>query len=1058
MKKRLLLFLFFLLLLSAGFAQVTAPSLLDAEQFSVVGGSVVNSGRTFVYAKVGSAPGSVSGFAPQMAGAGEASYGINSNNAAAQAAMVSAQGIYNFLSAQNATQNRSVNPRLGNGFARDTDDDATKEAATNGMVLGPGVYEFDDNVTLSGRLVLDGGGNPNAVFIFKVGGNFIIEPGSVIGIQGQALPGNVFFQVSKNVITGPAGSGNSGTQSVLQGNILAQGNITLDEGTSLVGRLLGVSASSVITLNRNLIFLPSIVVADVGVSKTVSAGPYIIGGTVTYTITVRNNSSESATNVRVNEQLNSKLQLVDFTATRVDANGNATADNSIVHDALNGVFRINVLEGRQSVVITLRAKIIAAGTIPNTATIIANEPDPNTGNNTDQAPIEVPAISTDLAVVKTVTSLGPHNVGTTITYAITARNSGPDNATGVFVADVLPLAFLRNPQIRVTGGTYTYNKTTGEIIWSIGTLSPGPSQVMTVTAEIYAAGNIINTATISNTQDNQKDQVPGNNSSTVTTPSTAVPLTNLGVTKVIVTPGPYALNQELTYRLVVRNFGPDAATGVKLLDILPATLTYVRATTSQGSGSYNESTRTYTYQIGDLANGGIATLYIVARINTTGNILNRAVVSGDQLDPDPDGNNPGGNDTDNDGNPDSTDPDDDNDGNPDVTDPDDDGDGVPDNQDPENGGNEGNNEDEEEICVLPSAPQPIAGPASVCYGAGQAPVAFSISAISGATSYTFTLPEGWSNSNGSRTIVVPAGSGDPTISIIPGSTGGSISVFATNACGNGPAISLTISANTIPALPGPITLTNTNTLLCAGSTVTYSIAEVTNATSYTWTLPAGWSITSGAGTNSITVAVGRTGGEVSVKATNACGSSGANSVAAPAPLPTPDQPSAVTDESSPCTGLVYTITAINGVHYTWTVSAGFEIVSGQGSSRISVKPSNNNVTSGTVSVTADQGGCSSNATVYNIDVTKDDTNLYFPNAISPNGDGKNDTWKVTNIQNFPDNEVVLYNRWGNEVYRKKNYSGEWSAQGLEQGTYFYVFRIKECAGDKVYKGSITVYR
>ena len=1035
--KKLLLFIFsFLAFLSSGFAQGVAPLFGDAEQFSVVGGSVANSGRTFVYAKVGTAPGAVTGFEPIIGG--EASGGVNINNAAARAAKASAQAVYNELVSQNATRNLSGTPRLGNGFARETDDEETKQAATNGMVLGPGVYEFDADVTLSGRLVLDGGGNPNAVFIFKVGRDFVIEPGSVIGVQGQALPGNVFFQVSRNVVPGPTGSGNIGTQSVLQGNIVAQGNITLDEGTSLVGRLLGVSDNSVVRLNRNLVFLPSILVADVGISKTVSAAPYIIGGTVTYTITVRNNSPESATNVLVNEQLNSSLRFLDFAATRIDASGNATPHTSVFHDEVRGTFDIGVIGGRQSVVITLRATIIAAGTIPNTATVVANQPDPYPGNNTDTAPIIVPAISTDLAVVKTITSPGPHNVGTKITYTITARNNGPDNATGVFVTDRLPLNSLRNPQITVSAGTtFTYNDATG-IFWNIGTLTPNATRTLTVTADIYAPGNITNTATIGNTEAEQVDQVPGNNSSTVTTPAEAVPLSDLSVNKVIVTPGPYALNQEVSYRLVVRNFGPDAATGVKLLDILPPALTFVGATMSQGSGSYNEQTRTYTHLIGALANNATATLDIVVRINTTGSILNNAVVSGDQVDPSQN-NNPGdGKDTDNDGNPD-------------TSDPDDDGDGIPD--------NDRDNEDEAEICVLPSAPLPITGPANVCFGPGQAPVAFSVPAISGATSYTFTLPEGWSNGNGGRTIVVPAGSGDPTISITPGTTAGSISVFATNACGNGPATSLRIITSTIPTQHGAITLTNTNALLCAGSTVTYHIAKVPDATSYTWTLPVGWSVISGAGTDTlITVAVGRTAGEVTVKATNACGSSDASSLAAPAPLPTPDQPSAVLDESSPCTGLVYSITATAGVNYTWTVSAGFEIVSGQGTNRISIKPTNDKVTSGTVSVTADQGGCSSNAAIYTIDVTKDDTNLYFPNAISPNGDGKNDTWKVTSIQNFPDNEVVLYNRWGNEVYRKKAYNNEWGAQGLEQGTYFYVLRIKECTGDKTYKGSVTVYR
>jgi len=110
--KHILLFIFSMLsFISGGLAQGIAPSLQSADQFSVAGGSVVNTGRTFVYAKVGSAPGIITGFTPLIAG--EASYGINSNNAAAQAAMASAQSVYNSLVSQNATQNRSANPRLG---------------------------------------------------------------------------------------------------------------------------------------------------------------------------------------------------------------------------------------------------------------------------------------------------------------------------------------------------------------------------------------------------------------------------------------------------------------------------------------------------------------------------------------------------------------------------------------------------------------------------------------------------------------------------------------------------------------------------------------------------------------------------------------------------------------------------------------------------------------------------------------------------------------------------------------------------------------------------------
>lgn len=50
-------------------------------------------------------------------------------------------------------------------------------------------------------------------------------------------------------------------------------------------------------------------------------------------------------------------------------------------------------------------------------------------------------------------------------------------------------------------------------------------------------------------------------------------------------------------------------------------------------------------------------------------------------------------------------------------------------------------------------------------------------------------------------------------------------------------------------------------------------------------------------------------------------------------------------------------------------------------------------------------------------------------AITPNGDGINDTWVIYNIENFPNNEIRVYNRWGKEVFAARNYKNDWD------GTY-----------------------
>src|SRR5205823_14287295 len=126
-----------------------------------------------------------------------------------------------------------------------------------------------------------------------------------------------------------------------------------------------------------------------------------------------------------------------------------------------------------------------------------------------------------------------------------------------------------------------------------------------------------------------------------------------------------------------------------------------------------------------------------------------------------------------------------------------------------------------------------------------------------------------------------------------------------------------------PATPGVITGT---TPVCPGVTgLTYSIAAVLNATSYNWTVPAGWTITSGAGTTSITVTAGSAGqnGNITVTASNSCGTSAASSLAvtvSPAAAATPGSITGATEQCINKVGLAYSISAVpNATSYTCTL-------------------------------------------------------------------------------------------------------------------------------------------
>jgi len=108
----------------------------------------------------------------------------------------------------------------------------------------------------------------------------------------------------------------------------------------------------------------------------------------------------------------------------------------------------------------------------------------------------------------------------------------------------------------------------------------------------------------------------------------------------------------------------------------------------------------------------------------------------------------------------------------------------------------------------------------------------------------------------------------------------------------------------------------------------------------------------------------------------------------------------------------------------------------------------------------DAVGCSDTATFYNGDTTITSFEIY--NAISPNGDTYNQKFHIQGIDEFPENEVIIYNRWGHEVYKKKNYTNQKGWEGkfvdepLPDGTYFYYINI-ECIG-QIYTGFIEVQR
>jgi choice-of-anchor B domain-containing protein len=94
-------------------------------------------------------------------------------------------------------------------------------------------------------------------------------------------------------------------------------------------------------------------------------------------------------------------------------------------------------------------------------------------------------------------------------------------------------------------------------------------------------------------------------------------------------PDPVALGQNVTYTFTVVNQGPTYSSNTTLTDVLPATMTYVSATPSQGTCA---GATTITCDLGRVEHDGTATVTIVARADATGTITNAGAASADEND------------------------------------------------------------------------------------------------------------------------------------------------------------------------------------------------------------------------------------------------------------------------------------------------------------------------------------------------------------------------------------------------------------------------------------------
>ncbi len=94
-----------------------------------------------------------------------------------------------------------------------------------------------------------------------------------------------------------------------------------------------------------------------------------------------------------------------------------------------------------------------------------------------------------------------------------------------------------------------------------------------------------------------------------------------------------------------------------------------------------------------------------------------------------------------------------------------------------------------------------------------------------------------------------------------------------------------------------------------------------------------------------------------------------------------------------------------------------------------------------------------NALTFDDDVyVLSDVELVFPTGFSPNGDLINDNFVIENLEQYPDNELIIYNRWGEQIYYAKPYLNDWGGVNISNGiklqgdmidedTYYYILKL-----------------
>ncbi|MBC6697462.1 DUF11 domain-containing protein [Hymenobacter sp. BT190] len=370
-------------------------------------------------------------------------------------------------------------------------------------------------------------------------------------------------------------------------------------------------------LRLQTINLPSMVwCAEVDLATTLT-GPAraIAGQTVTYSAVTTNQGDIAAAGVQASVQLSAGL-------TNVTINGTAAGTN---YNSTTGVLTLppagTLAPGASStatITFTMPTPGPVTGRASSTTTGLDIEP---TNNNGSLPNAQVTTVINRPPTAQNVTApTMPNSNAATDIPSLQGSDPDGDNTIANYVISALPNT--------TTQGTLSYTRAGATITLATGNTSSLADRTLTpaemTTLRFDPVLNYVGNATFSYVATD--DLGATSNTATYTIPvGAAAGATDLAVTQQV-NLGPYLVGDQVTFTVVASNTGSPAL-NVQVRDALPAGLTFVSATTTQGA--YDNATGVWTVTSGTttFASGASATLTITARINQNGTFTNTSTIT-----------------------------------------------------------------------------------------------------------------------------------------------------------------------------------------------------------------------------------------------------------------------------------------------------------------------------------------------------------------------------------------------------------------------------------------------